>query len=276
MILKKLELFKYKLVRFIESHPSLNLLIYNNIRFFKFLLPHEKDFYGMLLVCANDKESVILDVGGNLGISSLGFRQLGFKNKIIIFEPNFYLYKYFLKKINKKDKSILIKNFALGNKNENKFFFMPYYKSKFIHYFSSFDKEYILRSIKLTFPKIFRQFVIKKKLIKCTTFDSLKLKDKIHFVKIDTEGFDEFVIAGLKKTIKKDKPIFLVEYNREYFSSILSQLKNYKSFVYDIHKNKMVKLSKNIIKNSVARVSKTNLLSVRNIYFIPNDYKFKC
>lgn len=276
MILKKIELIKYKLVRFIESYPSLNLLIYNNIRFFKFLLPHEKDFYGMLLVCRNEKESVILDIGANLGISSLGFRQLGFKNKIIIFEPNFYLYKYFLKKIFNKNINILVNNFALGNKNENKFFYMPYYKSKFIHYFSSFDKKYILRSIKMTFPKIFKEFTLKKKLIKCRKFDSLNLRVKIHFVKIDTEGFDEFVIAGLKRTIKKDKPIILVEYNEEYFTSIANQLKNYKPFVYNFHKNKMIKLNKNLMKNSVARISENNLLSVRNIYFIPDGYKFKC
>jgi len=276
MILKKLELIKYKLVRFIESHPSLNLLIYNNISFLKFLLPHEKDFYGMLLICKNVKKLVILDIGGNLGLSSLGFRQLGFKNKIIIFEPNFYLYKYFLRKISKKDKNITVKNFALGNKNETKFFYMPYYKSKFVHYFSSFDKDYILRSIKMTFPKIHKQFTLQKKLIRCRTFDSLKLNIKVHFVKIDTEGFDEFVITGLKKTIKKDKPIFLVEYNNEYFSTIVSQLYNYTPFFYDISKNKMIRLNKSLIKTSVARTSQKNLLSVRNIYFIPNEHNFRC
>ena len=153
---------------------------------------------------------------------------------------------------------------------------MPYYKSKFVHYFSSFDKDYILRSIKMTFPKIHKQFTLQKKLIRCRTFDSLKLNIKVHFVKIDTEGFDEFVITGLKKTIKKDKPIFLVEYNNEYFSTIVSQLYNYTPFFYDISKNKMIKLNKSLIKTSVARTSQKNLLSVRNIYFIPNEHNFRC
>ena len=32
----------------------------------------------------------ILDIGGNIGLSTIGFRSLGFKkNKIFIFEPNF-------------------------------------------------------------------------------------------------------------------------------------------------------------------------------------------
>ena len=49
--LKVLNIIKYKLVRLIESNPSLNLLIYNNIKYFKFLLPHEKDYLGMRKLC---------------------------------------------------------------------------------------------------------------------------------------------------------------------------------------------------------------------------------
>ena len=89
MYLKLFSLIKYRVIRFIESSPKINLLIYNNIHYFKFFLPHEKDFYGMLIVCKNKKENVILDIGASLGISSLGFRQLGFRNRIYAFEPNF-------------------------------------------------------------------------------------------------------------------------------------------------------------------------------------------
>ena len=31
-------------------------------------------------------------IGANLGISSMGFRKLGFKNKIYAYEPNYFLY----------------------------------------------------------------------------------------------------------------------------------------------------------------------------------------
>ena len=86
--LKVLNIIKYKLVRLIESNPSLNLLIYNNIKYFKFLLPHEKDYLGMRKLCQNSLSKVIIDIGANLGISSMGFRQMGFRNKIYIFEPN--------------------------------------------------------------------------------------------------------------------------------------------------------------------------------------------
>ena len=84
MFFKYFDEIKYKFIRYIESNYKINLLIYNNIHLFKFLLPHEKDYYGMQLLCKNNTNKVILDIGASLGISSLGFRRLGFKNKIYI------------------------------------------------------------------------------------------------------------------------------------------------------------------------------------------------
>ena len=227
MYFRSLSSIKYKIIRFIESNYLINLLIYNNIRFFKFLLPHEKDFYGMLLLCKNNKDNIILDVGASLGISSLGFRQLGFRNTIYAFEPNFYLFNKYLKKLAKKNNNIFIKNIALGNSNSFKTLYMPYFKSKCIHYFCSFDKKYLVNSIKITFPSILEKIIIKKKIIKCRRYDDLKLKVVPHFIKIDTEGYDEFVLKGLKKTINKYKPIFLVEYNKKNKNKNKKILKGY-------------------------------------------------
>ena len=137
MYLKSLEAIKYKVIRFIESNYKINLLIYNNIQFFKFFLPHEKDFYGMMLLCENSKNKVILDIGASLGISSMGFRKLGFKNRIYAFEPNYYLYKKYLKKNLFRYKNISLKNIALGNHNSKKTMYSPFYNSEFIHYFST-------------------------------------------------------------------------------------------------------------------------------------------
>ena len=273
MYFRSLNSIKYKIIRFIESNYLINLLIYNNIRFFKFLLPHEKDFYGMLLLCKNNKDNIILDVGASLGISSLGFRQLGFRNTIYAFEPNFYLFNKYLKKLAKKNNNIFIKNIALGNSNSFKTLYMPYYKSKCIHYFCSFDKKYLVNSIKITFPSILEKIIIKKKIIKCRRYDDLKLKGIPHFIKIDTEGYDEFVLKGLKKTINKYKPIFLVEYNKEYYNNVKKILKDYVPYFYDVTKNKMIKIPKLIDKKKIARTTKSNYLSIRNIYFIPFNRK---
>ena len=55
---KIINILKYKIVRIVESNPTLNLLIYNNIRYFKFLLPHEKDYLGMKKICKNSRSKI--------------------------------------------------------------------------------------------------------------------------------------------------------------------------------------------------------------------------
>ena len=263
-----INLLKYRLVRFIERNPSLNLFIYNNISYFKLLLPHEKDYLGMKKICKNSLDKHIVDIGGSLGISSLGFRQMGFKNKIFLFEPNTIIYKKYLYKIKKNNKNIFLNNFALGDKNKKNFFYIPYYKKKAIHYFGSFDKKYIQNSIKMTFPDIESKIKFKKKKIKIKKFDDLDININPHFIKIDVEGYDYIVLKGLTKTIKKFKPIFLIEYNKENFFQIDKFLKNYDKFIYDIKIDNLVKLKKSF-NHRLARSSKTNLLSNRNIYFVP-------
>ena len=120
----------------------------------------------------------------------------------------------------------------------------------------------------MTFPKIVPDIKFKKKKISIKKFDNLNLKIKPHFIKIDVEGFDFLVLRGLSKTIKKYKPIFLIEYNKENFLQINKFLKNYKKFIYDIELDKLIKLKKEFY-DRISRSSKTNLLSNRNIYFVP-------
>ena len=80
--------------------------------------------------------------------------------------------------------------------------YFPFYKSSCIHYFSSFDKKYLLNSIKMTFPKLLTKLnLIKRKKIKCIRYGDLNLKIKPHFIKIDTEGFDEYILLGMIKII---------------------------------------------------------------------------
>ncbi len=88
---------KHQLIKKIEKIPLLQIFIYNNLKFFKFLLPHDKDYYALKLLFSKNEKRSFLDVGGNIGLSSLGFISLGFKeNKIHIFEPDKLLVKKYL------------------------------------------------------------------------------------------------------------------------------------------------------------------------------------
>ena len=79
---------KHQLIKVIEKIPLLQIFIYNNLRYFDFLLPHDKDYYALKIVFPIDEKRSFIDVGGNIGLSSIGFRKLGYNNTIHIFEPD--------------------------------------------------------------------------------------------------------------------------------------------------------------------------------------------
>ena len=115
-----------------------------------------------------------------------------------------------------------------------------------------------------------KKIFLKKKRLKIKKFDDLKIKDNVVFVKIDTEGYDLEVIKGMKKTIKKNYPVFLIEYNPELQKKVVKLLKNYLQYYYNIQNNSLVKI-KNLNKKNFDRFGQNNSLSVRNIFFIHRD-----
>ena len=91
---------KYSLVKFIEKIPLIQMLVYNNLIFFKFLLPQDKDYLALKKLFKTNEKGTFVDIGGNIGLSSASFREIGFKeNEILIFEPDKFLINNYLSKI---------------------------------------------------------------------------------------------------------------------------------------------------------------------------------
>jgi FkbM family methyltransferase len=263
---------KYKIARLIERNPHLNLFFYDKALYFSFLLPHEKDYYGIKLLLKSNKSNIFLDIGGNNGMSTRGFKKLGFSNPIYVYEPNKFLFKKYLINLSNKFNNVKIFNFGLGSKNTSLNIFTPFVGNTCLHYFSSLNKKYILDSVKLTSNEYLRYIKIKKSKIKVKKFDDLIIDGKIDFIKIDVEGFDHEVIKGMKKTISKHKPIFLVEYNNENIKEIYYHLRSYNSYFYNFKNNKLYKITLAELKKKafyIGRSNKKNLLSSRNIFFLP-------
>ena len=86
-------------------------------------------------------------------------------------------------------------------------------------------------------------------------------------------NYDHYILKGLTKTIKKHSPIFLIEYNKEYFNNIKKLLKDYYPYIYDLKNNKMIKLKNKINKKKISRTTKENYLSSRNIFYVPKIKK---
>ena len=269
---------RYQVIKFIENIPVLQIFIYNNLSKFKFLFPHDKDYFALKLLFRENEKRDFIDVGGNIWLSAIGFRELGFKNnQINIFEPDTFLVKNYIEKLFKFYKNLFIYKFGLHSKNCEKKLVKAFYENKYFHFNNSFDKSYIKKKIKSNYPEKYKKFKYKSQKFKLKNFDNLGLKNDFCFVKIDVEGLDHEVLKGMKKFLKKSKPVILIEYNYSNFEIIYNQIKkDYLCYKFDMDKNMLKRLTKselkillsgNILENKYAKNSV-------NIFYIHKSYNF--
>ena len=266
---------KHQIIKFIEKFPLIQIFIYNNLQYFTFLFPHDKDYYALKILFKKNEKRSFLDIGGNIGLSTIGFRELGFKNnKIIIFEPDRYLVKNYLLKITKKYSKLIIYSFGLSNRNCSQKLFRAYYKNILFHFNNSFSFEYLKKKLKDNYGAKSKKFDIKSTNLILRKFDDLNISLKTCFIKIDVEGFDHLVIYGMKKFLKKQKPVILVEYNYSNFEKIFNFLdKYYECYFYNFNKNKLVKL----LTPEILRLKRGQILENKfkknsvNIFFIKKE-----
>ena len=270
-------LIKHRIIKIIEKIPLLQILVYNNLQYFKFLFPHDKDYYALKLLFKKDETRTFLDIGANIGLSTIGFRELGFlKNKIIMFEPDQFLITNYVSKVLNNYSNIKVYPFGLSNRSHKKKLFRAFYRGVFFHFNNSFNLKYLKEKLEHNYGTKAIKFKIKSTKFDLKKFDKLNIKEKICFLKIDVEGFDEYVLYGMKKFLKKNKPVILVEYNKCNFSKIYKFLKNrYDCYFYNFDKNKLEKLKLVII----LKLIKGEILENRykknsvNIYFIYKNKK---
>jgi FkbM family methyltransferase len=141
-------------------------------------------------------------------------------NKVYSFEPINYLFKS--QKYLFKNSNVTNFNCALGSKKQRRKFYIPINN----------DPE---------------SSIIAKKNSTIINVDVNKgddlLKKKIDFIKIDVEGFELDVLIGLKKIIKKSRPLLLIEiekrHNRNYLK-VFKLLKNTGYKIYYLDKNEFI------------------------------------
>lgn len=206
----------------------------------------------------NKKKNLILDIGANDGMSYNIIRKLLNNANIISFEPNTKNFKN-LKKIKKKDKNFNCKKIALSDKREKKFFYTPYFKNYAISQIAGISKSGVKDRLK---KSLFIKNLLKKINFKKENLITKKLDDfnyKPCFIKIDIEGHEFECVKGALKTIKKFKPILMVEYDLKVCNKIFKLLKknDYQKFIY----NKFEK-----------KIEKFNNQKIFNIFFINNKY----
>ncbi len=222
--------FVEKLIRVI---PHIYLIFRPLIKFTNFF---EEDF-NILKNIFKSKKINIIDIGASDGISALFFIRNLNTNNIYCYEPQ---KKFFdkLKDLKKKYNNLIIFNFGLGDKALNKSVFYPYIKIlnlKFVLYAYSFPVKKELESqIEMDFlikPKIYSENIKIKKFV--------LPKDKIHLIKIDTNGSEFNIINSILPVLKRDKPVLIIENNN--IDKIFKKLKFLKYKKYCVTNNNLKK-----------------------------------
>jgi len=211
----------------------------------------------------NNKDINLIDIGANIGSVTLPLAGLFNKSNIIAIEPSIYAFNKLKKNISLNfnlKKRIKIFNFFISNN---------YKKVKYVHSSWNFSDENNKHKIHLgSLRKNTHRIISLDKLIK-------KMNKKIHFIKIDVDGYELDVLNSAYKIIKRYKPIIYIEfapylheefgYTTENLIKFINKKINYSFFNEDFIE----------IKNIKSYVKKINNRS-ENLFLISKDRKGIC
>lgn len=142
---------------------------------------------------------VILDIGANIGCTSILFSTLG--NSVYAFEPSPTTYSFLKQNIkNNNIDNIQISNIGLGSASQTTTLThaLGNRSGAFVSDQFSDDIQHIVESIQIE------------------TLDSIFIPNKtlsIDFIKIDTEGYELNVLEGASELLTRDHPIVYLEMN---------------------------------------------------------------
>ena len=227
------------LEKIIRNHP---LVYYIARSFVRHTNIFEEDANGVKFL-KFDNPINIIDVGASDGIASKFFNRNLDVKKIVCYEPN----KIFVKTLRKLNmKNLIVKPYAIGNKNTYKKIFFPRYTffSKHLDLipYTYYDKKSLITQLKLDFTFLKNLKIIEKKLYlkKINKFNL-----KIDLIKIDVNDNGLSVVKCLHKIIKLNKPAILIETDTD-INQIDSELKKigYNKFSFSNKKKSFTKVNK--------------------------------
>ena len=183
-------------------------------------IPHQKSYYGLRAI-QSEPSSVFLDIGANHGQSIESFRLFKPKNPIVSFEINWTL----AAKIHAPN--VTVHPVGLGSENRDVTLYIPAFGRALFDARGSMIKEAASR--------FFGQHLfglsgrLEEMPCQIKTLDSFDLNP--FFVKIDVEGVEASVIQGGWETIKRARPILMIEHGHQ-LAKMLEPL-GYEVYCYD-------------------------------------------
>ncbi len=252
-------LLKELAISILEKHPygyTLGLAIMESSSVF---LPHESDFYAMPLIASPSISGLFLDIGANRGHSALGFQKIMPSWHTISIEAN-PIHEPRLERL-KKHKKLFNYHIAAADYESGKkvTIWTPRYGFAYCHSSTAVNRAEAERSIEISFPVQAKKFNYISNETATLAIDDLQLAPKI--VKIDIQGKEIDAMRGMKKTIERHRPFFLIECNLDGANIIrFMQEIDYEAHLYERESHRIIKPEKNF-----------SLINGRNIFFIPRE-----
>lgn len=220
------------LTRVVNRHPVIQYLAWRVIPHLPFLLPHDKTYLGFRHLVVKGKRGMFLDVGANVGISAMGFRRINSDYRILSIEPNPALETRLAalkQQLGQYDYMMV----AAGRGHAELNLFVPVYRGLVLHTSSSLSEEHLQQVLTRFFPsRMAKRFRTARYAVRVIPLDDLNLEPDI--IKIDAEGYDFEVMAGLSRTIGSHRPYLLIEYSPVYGGHLADFCRqfSYKLFIY--------------------------------------------
>jgi FkbM family methyltransferase len=176
-----------------------------------------------------DKTKSSIDIGVFRGVYSYKLSEVS--DKVYGFEANPIMFKYLLKNLTKLKKNIILHNTALSDSEGYTKLKIPIREKSILK--SNFENYYegglaTIESSNNLNNKNFDTLDVKKKRL-----DSFDFKEKISFIKIDVEGHEYSVLKGSEKILKKDKPILLIEIDKQHSAKVKETFIYLKELLYE-------------------------------------------
>ena len=207
-----------------------------------------------------DKTKDALDVGVYRGVYSYKLSQ-NFKN-IHSFEPNPLLFPYLEKNLIKIISNIKLYNLALSNDNGFTELKLPL-RSKSI-FEDNIEELFQLGAATMHPNNKINNY--KKVPIKMKKLDDIEIGNKIGLIKIDVEGHEKNVLQGGIETVKKNKPVLLVEIEERHTKTPITEII---TFINSIGYKAFISKENDLIEIDKVR----DLTRENNFFFLPLDHK---
>jgi FkbM family methyltransferase len=258
----------------LNRDPRISFLTYALLVRCPLLLPHDTSYLGVRQIFealqrlkprGGNEPLLLLDIGANNGISSVGFLRLLPAFRVLAIEPNAVHASNLLrvaKRYPGRFEYTLAAAGADASPGKEITLFTPFWRDLALHTLTAARPEVALDNVSKSWRIALDQVSIVETRAPLITVDSLGISPII--VKIDAEGSETDIVRGMRSTLDRCHPVLIMEVTSLGAEGAigLTEGHGYRCFRYD-------ETSGRLMPDNGRTVSHAN--NARNRYFVPPD-----